>query len=105
MGFARGKHASTADRPKPRNRRREHLTALHTALRARRDMAVSLVSQRGVSWVNIALRERPRQAVDVGCDYRSGDWWFCRVVDGATIARADDVTGCITAIAQSLGRV
>jgi len=63
-----------------------------------------MMSQRGVSWVNVALREAPRRTVDVGCDYRDGDWWFCWLADGARIARAADVAGCIEAIARELGR-
>lgn len=78
----RGRHAKTIDRPAPRNRRREHLVALHMAVQARRDLAGRLVSRQGVSWVNVARCDAPRRTVDVACDYRSGGWRFCRLADG-----------------------
>lgn len=100
----RGRHAKTIDRPAPRNRRREHLVALHMAVQARRDLAGRLVSRQGVSWVNVARCDAPRRTVDVACDYRSGGWRFCRLADGATITRAENVAECVEAIARELAK-
>ncbi|WP_285498206.1 hypothetical protein [Actinomadura sp. NBRC 104425] len=80
------------------------MAALHAAIQARRELVVSLVSQHGVSWVNIARYGDPRRTVDVVYDYRNGDWWFTSIADGARIARAWNVTGCVQAIIWDLGR-
>ncbi|GLZ16383.1 hypothetical protein Acsp04_66180 [Actinomadura sp. NBRC 104425] len=104
MSLDRGRHAKTIDRPTPRNRRREHLVALHAAVQARRDLAGRLVSNYGVSWVNVARCDAPYRTVDVACDYRNGGWRFCRLADGMTITRAENVAGCVEAIARELAR-
>lgn len=104
MGFSNGGHVATASRPATHDRRHEHLAALQAAVQGRREMVAILVTQRGVSWVSIARCGDPHRAVDVVCDYCTGNWWSTSMADGAGATPVGNITGCIQAIIRAPGR-
>ncbi|GAA4241484.1 hypothetical protein GCM10022254_70490 [Actinomadura meridiana] len=103
MSFGKGRHAATPRAVPPRNDRRTYLFELDAAVRTHPELAGGLVERRGVTWVSVAGHGGPRRTVEIGCDFRDGQWWFCWAADGRPIRPARDVAQTLDAVASALG--
>ncbi|MFI0373606.1 hypothetical protein ACH35V_37600 [Actinomadura sp. 1N219] len=105
MNFDKGRHAATLDVPPPRNDRRMHLSELDEGVRTHPELAGGLIERRGVTWVSVVRYGGPRRTVEIGCDFRDGQWWFCWAADGRPIRPACDVSATLDAVASELAGV
>ncbi|PRX06501.1 UNVERIFIED_ORG: hypothetical protein CLV66_103481 [Actinomadura viridilutea] len=92
--------AGTAD--PPASRRRQHLSALDSAVAERPDLACGIVVRHGIPTLHVVRYGCAGRPLKIGCDFDAGTWWFVCAHDGRKIAPVDDVPGAVRLIDGAL---
>lgn len=102
MGFDKGRHAATGNQPRTTNQRREHLETLKPAIEVRPELTCRIVERAGTATLSVVTDGVPPRAIEIGCDFTEGTWWFTWADDGQTIATVDDIDGTTHVIVREL---
>ncbi|WP_119727096.1 hypothetical protein [Thermomonospora amylolytica] len=101
MGFDRERFAA-ANVARAFGPRRLYLAALDAVFIARGGLGCGVVVRDGGPVLRVIAEGAADRAVEVGCDFLDGRWWFTWADSGRTIGAVDDPRAVADEIARTL---